>query len=263
MYFFTDITTVASNYCLLHVNKYGDKRKFKKKLVFVDPGVHALMKGAEDYPDIGLLHTLAGGDLLDNEWISIDYPGDMFPSRMAEFIELTNKNNFKYAENPRYIHTVQFHLSNTDERKIHNQWMGSASGSLEDFASFKANFDLLAPLFMDTEKVLGLGNLCRIFHPNPLTDKIFDYVVGQSRGGFLTNHKRIKRVHVYGLGLRLIKKYVPGMEAAGIKVSTDSTKWTRAITRDLKFAHGVCCRKNTRDLYFTEYLKHIPGRVVY
>jgi len=256
--FFTDITTEASNYCLLHVKKYHDKRKPLKTLVFVDPGVHALMKHPE-YPEIELLHQLASGEvpMQPNEWVSIDYPGDMFPEKMAEFIDRTYQNNMNYAENPKYICTVQFHLSNcATPNKL---WAGVAHGDMADFASFKFNLDRVLPIFKQTpSKILGIGNICRIMHPNKLLDKMFGYICKVHR-----TQQKFSWVHMYGLTLRNIRKYVPMLEYAGIRVSVDSTKWTRACNNELKRNFGLNCMKKTRDLYFTTYMKSMKMKVNY
>ena len=66
-----------------------------------------------------------------------------------------------------------------------------------------------------------------------------------------------RRVHFYGLALRLIKAYVPGLERAGLDISVDSTKWTRAATTELKRAHGLNAHTATRDLFFRTYMDEI------
>jgi len=240
------------------VKKYHDKRKPQKKLVLVDPGVHALMKLPE-YPQIELLHQLASGEvpLQSNEWVSIDYPGDMFPDRMAEFIERTYQNNIKYQLNPKYICTVQFHLSNCATPSA--SWAGVAHGDLTDFASFKFNLDRVLPIFKQTpQKILGIGNICRIMYPNKLLDRMIGYIVKIHR-----TQQKFKWVHLYGLSLRNIRKYVPVLEYAGIRVSVDSTKWTRACNTELKRNYGLKCIKKTRDLYFTTYMESIKMMVKY
>lgn len=224
--------------------------------MFVDPGVHALMK-YPDYPQIELLHQLASGEvpMQPNEWISIDYPGDMFPERMAEFIERTYVNNITYATNPKYICTVQFHLSNCAV-PAHNL-LGTAQGDLADFASFKANIDRVLPIFTQCpSKILGIGNICRIMHPNKLLDKMIGYICRVHR-----TQQKFKWVHLYGLALRNIRKYVPMLEYAGIRVSVDSTKWTFPVNHRLKSLYGNYCLKTTRNIFFQEYISEIQRNV--
>jgi len=278
MIFFTDIPTDVSNYCLLHINKYDSPKKAAKKLIFVDPGVHYLMKH-EEYPHIERLHELASGGLESNEWISIDYPGDMFPERMEEFIEHTYQNNLKYAYNLKYICTIQFHLSNCATPK--EFWAGVAQGDQSDFISFQQEFTRHIPFFLFKNKILGIGNLCRIMYPTPLTDRIFDYVIKQSKGPSLFKNERlIKWVHIYGLSKRCIYKYVPMLEYAGIKVSVDSTKWTRVnghLIPKYKVSHkdkpqqklapvpweqgGIACTGETRPEFFLTYMKHLKKHI--
>ncbi|NMC60186.1 MAG: hypothetical protein GYA51_12520 [Candidatus Methanofastidiosa archaeon] len=76
MKFFTDISTQISNFCLLNIKQYNNQKKYRKTLIFIDPSVYELKDSAE-YSKIELLHELASGRLLENEYISIDYPCDM------------------------------------------------------------------------------------------------------------------------------------------------------------------------------------------
>src|SRR6056297_1806358 len=99
MLFFTDITTDASKYCMLNIKRYGDPRKRKKKMVFVDPGVYELKKSNE-YSEIDRLHKIAQNPQLF-EWISIDYPCDMRPNdpEIAElFVQKSIENNWRYKD---------------------------------------------------------------------------------------------------------------------------------------------------------------------
>jgi len=245
MHFFTDITTNASNYCLLHIKKYNDKRKENKKIIFVDPGVYELTKNPE-YSNIKLLHDLASGriPLQYNEFISIDYPCDMNIKYSEEFIRKTYENNIKYAENKKYICTVQY--------------------KFKDINSFYYEMERTKHIWSKPGKILGLGNLCRIYQwakgskTEIYLDKISNYLI--------TNSSIISRIHFYGIGIKFIRRYFPFLNKYISKISVDSTKWTRAVNNKLKYAHGVCCRKNTRDLYFTEYTKYLKKlgfRVIY
>ena len=80
-------------------------------------------------------------------------------------------------------------------------------------------------------------------------DLVFDYL--------LANVQNIDRIHFYGIGMQMIREYIVKLESKGLQITIDSTKWTRAVTKKLKLAHGVCCRKNTRDLYFTTSMNEI------
>jgi len=253
MIFFTDITTAASHYCLLHVRAYRSPAKPSKTAVFIDPGVHQLIKH-DDYLAIDRLHALADGTvpLAPNEWLSIDYPGDMCPGRMEEFLARTYANNVRYAANPRYIATVQCHLSNCDVPRPRGDWAGTAQGHLSDFASFKYEMGRLFPILRACPaKILAIGNLCRVMYPTHLTDRIVAHLKAH------VADIPSRRVHFYGLALRLIKAYVPGLERAELEISVDSTKWTRAATSDLKRAHGLNAHTDTRDLFFTTYMAEL------
>jgi hypothetical protein len=229
MKFLTDIKTDISNFCLLHIDRYNDKRKQNKKLCFIDPGVYNLKKNIE-YPQFELLHYLAAGNLLPNEYISIDYPSDMNPEFEDYFVQETIRNNLRYADNPQYINTLQYKFC--------------------IFNSFVANFNHLKPLFWNKNKIVGFGNLCRILYPNEYTDKVFAFIRENMSG--------IKQIHFYGLGLRVVKKYFPMFSSNQLqKISLDNTKWTKAVVNDLKFKFGLNCNRKTRNLYFWRYMKEI------
>lgn len=68
------------------------------------------------------------------------------------------------------------------------------------------------------------------------------------------NYKDFYWVHVYGMAMECIKKYVPGWERLGIQVSVDSTKWTRK-TRE---GHQpMMCSKETRNDFFINYCTNL------
>ena len=228
MIFFTDINTNVSNYCMLNIKRYNSKKKETKKVIFVDPSVYELKNNTE-YSKIDLLHNLSAGNLKKNEYISIDYPCDMNLKNAELFINKSIANNLKYADNPKYICTLQY--------------------KFQDFKDFKFRFDELSHIFLNKNKILGLGNLCRIMYPNTYTNDIFSYI--------LRFRKQIKSIHIYGLALRLIRKYIPILEGNNIKVSVDSTKWTRACTKVLKLKYGLNCKNSNRNEFFLEYMKLI------
>lgn len=234
MIFFTDITTKASNYCMLNIKDYNSKSTKNKKLTFVDPSVYELKDNIE-FSKIDLLHDLASGrkELRKNEYISIDYPCDMNIPNSALFVQKSIDNNIKYKDNPKYICAIQSNYG--------------------DFKDFKKRFDELKPVFYNKNKIVGIGNLCRIMHSNEFTDKVFGYLLRHRSG--------IKWLHFYGLSMRLIKKYIPKLEGYSMKISVDSTKWTRACSLKLKTEHGLSCSGKNRDLYFLEYIKSMKKKV--
>lgn len=93
MIFYTDIQTIASNYCLLNIKKYDDPRRNNKKIVFVDPDVMSLRTHSE-YPLIDKLLWLANGNLKSNEYLGLDMPSDMNPLLEQEFIKKSIDRNW-------------------------------------------------------------------------------------------------------------------------------------------------------------------------
>jgi len=233
MIFFTDISTKASSYCMLNINRYNSKLKKNKKLVFVDPGVWELTKGVTEYEFVEKLHRLAQGNLEDNEYISIDYPCDMNEKYTDFFIEKSITNNLVYQRNPKYICTIQ--------------------SKFRDFKDFKKRFDDLGPIFLDQDKILGIGNMCRIMQPNTFTDNVFRYI--------LRFRNSIRWVHFYGLAHKLIMKYIPMLEGWGMKTSVDHTKWTRACHNKLKRQYGLNCSSSNRDEFFLENIKKMKKKI--
>jgi hypothetical protein len=237
MIFFTDITTNASDYCLCNIKSFYPKWKTrrKKKLVMVDPGVHELVNRTE-YSMIRQLHRLV--EIIPakypNTHISIDYPSDMNHQHAQLFIDKSVKNNIKYANEKHYICTIQFWHRN--------------------FSSFKDEAEKLKPIWLSCPKIVGLGNLCRIMYPDQHTDDVFDWIINNL--GFAN------WVHVYGMSFRCIVKYVPLMEEVGIKVSVDSTKWTRHVSRSHRTHEKIHCTRDTRDEFFLDYMDALLDRGV-
>lgn len=229
MKFFTDITTNASQYCLLNIKKYNDKRKEYKQQIFIDPGVYELIKSME-YSKVHELHALIP-HIKKNEFISIDYPCDMNPEYTNHFILKSKFNNKQYAHNPQYICTIQ-----------------SAFGSQE---SFIKETEELRFIWEREDKIVGIGNMCPIMYPNKFTDAVYDYIRRNMVG---------KWVHVYGMPLRQIKKYGKRLEDAGVILSADSTKWTRRVHNRPPLDKRVTCTKQSRDLFFLEYVNEIKKR---
>ena len=146
-----------------------------------------------------------------------------------KFINDTNNMNWKYCDNPHYITGLQFYQL--------------------DFNSFIDNWNKNLAFFWKKKKILGIGNLCRIFYPTEFTDKIFAHLE--------KNYDGIHWVHFYGLSLRLIKHYIPKLLKTGMKISVDSTKWTKACTNELKMKYGLNCKQSNRDEFFLEYFKSL------
>lgn len=227
MIFFTDITTNASNYCLLNIKKYHDPRRCNKYLIFIDPGVYELKK-TNEYSHIKELHEIVENGLDINEFISIDYPCDMNPKYTKEFIEKSYQNNVKYASNLHYICTIQMHFGS--------------------YRSFEYEAERLRPIWSQPGKIIGIGNMCRIMKTNSFTDAVYRYICNNMHGHW---------VHVYGMPMKQIKKYAKQLEYNGIELSVDSTKWTKRIHKRPPLDKKICCTKITRDLFFTEYIKYI------
>lgn len=231
MIFFTDITTNSSNYCLLNVKRYDDPKKHAKKLIFIDPSVYEL-KTQTEYSNIEKLHQLVSNHQ-ENEYISIDYPCDMNITHSDLFIQKSIQNNWTYKENLHYICTIQY------------DWMV--------FEDFKRRMLELEPIWAHMKKIVGLGNMCRIMNPCKYLDDCFNWVCARA--------EQFYWIHIYGMSLACIRKYVPLLEYKGLKVSVDSTKWTRACTNQLKSQYGLNSSKQTRDLYFQSYIAAISRKI--
>jgi len=229
MIFFTDINTDISKYCLLNIKSYKNKKKLNKKICYIDPSVMELRNSSE-FSNIEFMRDLIEKEqLLENEYISIDYPCDMNKDLTKLFIRKSRENNFRYASNLKYICTIQFQFNN--------------------FKSFKNQTEKLRSVWELPGKIIGIGNMCRIMTPTSFTNNVFRYIRNNMKG---------HQIHFYGLALRVIKSsHFKSLLNFGFNISVDSTKWTRAVTREFKKDHGVACRKDTRNLYFLEYMKEL------
>jgi hypothetical protein len=240
MLFFTDITTSASQFCLLNINKYEDPRKATKKLRFIDPGVNELKKSKE-YQNIDLLHFLAENHLASTEFISIDYPGDMNLQYSDLFLQKSIQNNWKYADNFHYICTVQY------------LW--------RDYIDFEFRMKELQPIYAHKKKIVGLGNMCRLLVKKEKMNRNSDeYIYLDKVFHYLIDHgKEFYWIHIYGMSLYAIKEFIPMLQNThpNLILSVDSTKWTRACTDDLKKQYGLNCNSKTRDLFFKTYIHEI------
>lgn len=214
---------------MANIKYYGNKKIKEKEIVFYDPDVYSLRDGNE-YPKIKLLHEIASGvkPLKKNEYISIDYPCDMNLKFQVEFIRKTVENNIKYANNRRYICTIQSKFKNIKD--------------------FRFNLYKLEDIWSNTGKILGIGNLCRIIYPNKFMDMVFTEMYKIA--------KKVKQFHFYGLSIRNIKRYIPRLLVTS-DVSVDSTKWTRAVDNSLRIPYGLQSTSSNRQEFFERYIYNI------
>jgi len=225
--FFTDINTDASKYCLLNINRYDFAAKYAKEIIFVDPGVYELTKN-DEYSCVKRLHFLANDNLMDNEYISIDYPPDMNVEFSDVFVERSIRNNYKYIDNPQYICVIQ--------------------SNFMDYFDLMARTKEIKEIWSRDDKIVGIGNFCRIIYPNRYTEHAMGYLAHVLPKG--------KWIHFYGLSMPLMRRYIPRFERK-FKVSVDSTKWTRALTKEIKDQCGISCKLEDRDFFFKTYMERI------
>lgn len=228
MIFFTSNIVKSSNYSIDGIDK---RRKYDKLVYFIEPCVRQLLH-AREYTHINKLHSKVKY-LNENEYITIDYPCDMNVMYSDEFIQKSIDNNYKYADIDNYICVVQ--------------------SKFQDYFDFMRQFKNLEKIWIENKnKIIGIGNLCRIKHPNTFTDLVFSYLKR-------ANSLKGRRVHIYGLSIKLIKKYANYIEDAGIKMSTDSNKWLYRVHTNYPLTDPYCC--NNHDVYFLEYIKEIKKYV--
>lgn len=227
--FFTDHSTNASNYCLLNVKKYPHSGK---KMYFIDPSVYEL-KNHNEYSNIEKLHNMIP-NLKENEFISIDYPCDMNLKYSDEFIQKTTDNNIKYKDNPHYICTLQYKFQDIND-------------FYKRLYYIEENIDL-------SKKIVGMGNLCRIMHPNSYIKEVIDWME------FMSRCKNISWMHWYGISFKVILEVINTFKNNDITISVDSTKWTKRIHKRPPLDKAICCRKADRNVYFLEYIKEIEKR---
>lgn len=225
MKFFTD-KTVKNDYLLIKIGDYLKMPQGNWKEIFIDPGVYELTKQSwyswEKWVDIGLF--LDG--LPSHCYFSADYPCDMNEKYTIKFLDKSWTNAIKYCYHPRYIVTVQ--------------------SRFKDYYSFTRWFDKYNKLNIESG-IMGLGNICRIHHLDEYIKYALDYAFKNC------NHPRI---HIYGLGMRLIPYANCLAEVFGIELSMDSTKWTRCFHT----AGLPSCRKHNRQQYFDDYIQELRNR---
>lgn len=244
MKFFTD-KTIKNDYLLIKIQDYRKMKDFSRwKEVFIDPGVYELAK-LDSYSwedNINIKNFL--NSIPKNHYFSADYPGDMLDFRenidnhlrgilTDKFLTKSWDNAIRYCNHPQYIITVQ--------------------SKFGDCQSFKHWFDKYNDLYLEYgSEIMGLGNLCRIITLTKFMKKIIKYAF--SKSNFL-------RIHIYGLGMRIIPYAYRLSKAYGIKLSIDNTKWTRAVNTKLKEKEGLNCSSKNRQLFFDEYMKRIDYKI--
>ncbi len=236
MRFFTD-KTVKNEFLLIKIKDYfrlqKNGNKFSQwKEVFVDPGVYDLKN---DYKflwegKINIKNFL--NSLPKNHYFSCDLPSDMNLKYKKYFLEKSWQYAQAYSYHSQFIVTVQFYH--------------------KDHESFIENFDKYNSLKIKSG-ILGIGNYCKHFYYNEFVNHTLHYIFKNSK------HPKI---HIYGLALRLIPIASNLARKYNIKLSIDSTKWTRAVTNEFKKNNGVSCRGHNRQLYFNTYLDEIQKRYV-
>lgn len=243
MKFFTDKTVKENKYLLI---KLQDYRNGKTDLnvydeVMIDPGVYELIKSLkysweENFNIREFLDTLP-----DNHYFSADYPPDMLLDGLKNeefgwdyfmkvsklFIHKTWDNAVKLCDHKNYIVTCQSYFEN---EKSFYKW-----------------FDRFNSLDIKSG-IMGIGNLCRIHYLQDYIKRVLDYVF---------KNVSVNVVHIYGLGLRITPYAYRLSKIHGVKLTVDNTKWTRAVTQELKESEGLCCSSNNRQMYYEEYMKRL------
>lgn len=234
MIFFTDVQTTSSNYCLLNIKKYHLISQLNKKIYFIDPSVLELKKSTE-FSKIELLHKIASQKPKSNEYITIDYPCDMNIKYTDLFIKKSINNNLKYKNNSHYICTIQFKFMNSND--------------------FIYQFDYLKDKINFNDKIIGIGNTCRILRINKNTIPFLSII----KEKLINEIKEINWIHFFGLSYQVIDYLIRDLHKSNNKciISIDSTKWTKAIDSHLKWMYGFQCKKSNRNLYFLYYIHKV------
>ncbi|MFX1481204.1 MAG: hypothetical protein ACFFCI_24245, partial [Promethearchaeota archaeon] len=223
-------------YLLIKVQDYlklrAKKPKFfmKYKEVFIDPGVYELVK-SDKYSWEGILDIREFLDSLPpNHYFAADYPCDMNLKFTARFLDKSWTNALKYCWHPHYIVTVQ--------------------SQFNDYWHFTQWFDRYNNLNI-VSGILALGNLFGINFLTEFMKHALDYAFSHC------NHPRI---HVYGLGKNNILHAYKLAKHFKIKLSIDSTKWTRmTCANDLRYTEGLSCSSKNRQKYFDVYLESLES----
>jgi len=237
MKFFTD-KTVNNPYLLIKIKDYirmkekKPEKLSKYKEVFIDPGVYELTKN----PCYSWEWDINVNDFLDslpkNHYFSFDYPCDMNINFTDIFLRNSWSNAKLFCYHSQYITTIQYEFNN--------------------YFRFVYWFSKYNNLKIRSG-IMGLGNMCRFPRLNNYIKHSLDYAFLGCIVG---------RIHIYGLCLdgipyanKLAKKFK-------IELSIDSTKWTRAVTNNLKLKYGISCKSKNRQEYFDTYIQEIKNRGV-
>lgn len=228
MKFFTD-KTVESKYLLIKIKDYLKLKDFSRwDEILIDPGVYELTKDINyswvSKGTYSWMHHFLDG-LPDNHYFSWDYPPDMNEKYTQYFLDRTWDNAQKYCNLSHYIVTVQSRFKN--------------------YMDFKHWFDKYNKLKIESG-ILAVGNLCRIHFKTEYIKHALDYAF---------SHCKHKRIHIYGLGLRIIPYAYNLAERFNIELSMDSTKWTRC-----HHTSGLSSCGNNRQEYFNEYIETLESR---
>jgi hypothetical protein len=236
--FFTQKEKFHHRYLLYKINRKTTLEELRNLSsnyteIFIDPDVYSLKKSNE-FPEVNKLHELANISLPSNVFLSIDYPCDMNSNYSEEFIIKSVENNRRYAKNPNYICTIQFKYMNFDD--------------------FCYRFNELRDVWIQLNKIIGIGNLCRLIKTKS------EIEFGKRIMRFLAENIHGRRIHIYGLGKRLIGSKEFQYLCRINRISIDSTKWTQAVTSELKKQHGLKCKSNNRELFFNTYIFEIKNK---
>lgn len=199
------------------------------KEVFIDPGVYDLTK-SDKFKWEGKINIKEFLDSLpDNHYFSFDYPCDMNIKYTDLFLKKSWINAGLYQSHPQYIVTVQFKYN--------------------DYISFVKWFNKYNNLDIKSG-ILAIGNICRFLYLNEFAKAALNYTF------YRCKHPKI---HIYGLGFRMIKYANDLAKKNNIDFSIDNTKWTRACSQELKdkYEGRVGCRKYNRQEFFDDYIKKI------
>jgi hypothetical protein len=232
MKFFTGRPEYIDNpYLLIKIGDYLKINDFTRwEEVFIDPGVYELIKSDKySWED-----TLDIREFLDslpkNHYFAADYPCDMNLQYTDRFLDKSWNNAIRYCNHPQYIVTVQ--------SQFNNYWW------------FVQWFDKYNKLNIESG-ILGLGNSCRIHQLTEFIKHSLDYAF---------KHCNHPRIHIYGLAMKIIPYAYNLAKRFNIKLSMDSTKWTRPITKELKQECGISCNKENIKKYFETYLQELKRR---